>query len=165
MNEITQCALTSWPLASHVSHSTRDKWQKWRKDVLHHKQTFFSSSWITSPDISIHNPRRNWHEPKHLMKFYSSATVVESTILFTTFRLLTTPHAILPKNTVMPLCEDPPSLFRKKASRNPTILNGLVSDQNWSFTGCDLSCLADLLRALTSPIVGEAAYEAHLENL
>ena len=25
---------------SHVSHSTQNKWQKWRKDVLRHTQTF-----------------------------------------------------------------------------------------------------------------------------
>ena len=39
--------------------------------------------WIcaTSPDMSIHNPRRNWHDPEHFMNKYSSATVVESTIL------------------------------------------------------------------------------------
>ena len=44
---------------------------------------FFASvlMWMfaTSPDISIHNPQRNWHEPKHFMKEYNSATVVEST--------------------------------------------------------------------------------------
>ena len=63
----------------------------------------------------------------------------------------------------MPLCEDPSSLFRYEASGNAFILNVPVSGQNWSSTGCDLSCLASLLRAFTSPIVGEAALEAHLE--
>ena len=39
--------------------------------------------WIsaTSPDMSIHNPRKNWHETKHFMNEYNSATVVESTVL------------------------------------------------------------------------------------
>ena len=75
-------------------------------------------------------------------------------------------RAILPeRNTVMPLYDDPSSLFRYEASGNPIILNGPESGQNWSFTGCDLSCLASLLRAFTSPIVGEAAFEAHLENV
>ena len=35
----------------------------------------------TSPDMSIQNPRKNWHEPKHFMNEYNSATVVESTVL------------------------------------------------------------------------------------
>ena len=39
-----------------------------------------------------------------------------------------------------------------------------MSGQNRSFTDCDLSCLVSLLSAFTSPIVGEAANEAHLEN-
>ena len=46
---------------------------------------FFASvlMWIsaTSPDMSIHNPRKNWHETKHFMNEYNSATVVESTAL------------------------------------------------------------------------------------
>ena len=46
---------------------------------------FFASvlMWIsaTSPDMSIHNPRENWHETKHFMIEYNSATVVESTVL------------------------------------------------------------------------------------
>ena len=46
---------------------------------------FFASvlMWIsaTSPDMSIHNPRRNWHETKHFMNEYNAATVVESTAL------------------------------------------------------------------------------------
>ena len=75
------------------------------------------------------------------MKEYNSATVVESTIFdlqrlivnensLTTFCLLTITHAILIKNTVLPLCEDPSSLFRLEASGNPIILNGLVTGQN-----------------------------------
>ena len=51
---------------------------------------FFASvlMWIsaTSPDMSIHNPRKNWHETKHFMNEYNSATVVESTVLLI-FRL------------------------------------------------------------------------------
>ena len=39
----------------------------------------------------------------------------------------------------MPLCEKPSLVFRLEASGNPTILNGPVSGQNWSFTGCELS--------------------------
>ena len=35
-----------------------------------------------------------------------------------------------------------------------------MSGQNWSLIGCDLNC-----RAFTSPSVGEAAFEANLENL
>ena len=64
----------------------------------------------------------------------------------------------------MPLCEDPSSLFRQEASGHPIILNGLVSGQNCCFTGCDLSCLASILRAIKSPLVGEAAFEAHLDS-
>ena len=39
--------------------------------------------WIsaTSPGMSIHNPRRNWHETKQFMNEYNAATVVESTVL------------------------------------------------------------------------------------
>ena len=51
------------------------------------------------------------------------------------------------------------SLFRCE------ILNGPVSGHNWSFSGCDTSCLASLFRTFTSPIVGEAALEAYLENV
>ena len=47
---------------------------------------FFASvlKWrcATSPDIAIDNPRRNWHEPKHFMKEFNSATEVESTVFF-----------------------------------------------------------------------------------
>ena len=50
-------------------------------------------------------------------------------------------------------------------SRNALAIHGPVSGQNWSFTGWDLSCLASMLRAFSSPNVGEAAREAHLENL
>ena len=46
---------------------------------------FFASvlMWIsaTSHDMSIHNPRKNWHETKHFMNEYNSVTVVESTVL------------------------------------------------------------------------------------
>ena len=31
---------------SHITHSKQDKWQKWRKDILRHTQTLFSSSWM-----------------------------------------------------------------------------------------------------------------------
>ena len=45
---------------------------------------FFASvlmwRFTTSPDMSIHNPRRNWHEPKHFRKEYSPTTIVESTV-------------------------------------------------------------------------------------
>ena len=45
---------------------------------------FFASvfMWMfaASPDLSIHNPQRNWHERKYCMKEYNSATVVESTV-------------------------------------------------------------------------------------
>ena len=45
---------------------------------------FFASvlMWMfaTAPDMSIHNPWRNWHEPQHFMNKYNSATVVESTV-------------------------------------------------------------------------------------
>ena len=141
---------------------------------------FFASAltWTfgTSPDMSVHNPRRNSHEPKHFIKEYNSATVVESAVfLIFWLSLLTRLSYDIPssddrsrdsaRNPVMPLCEDPSSLFRWEASGNPTMPNGPVSGQNWSFTGCDLSCLASLLRAFTSPIVGEAALEAHLEKL
>ena len=34
-----------------------------------------------SPDMSIHNPRKNWHELKYFMNEYKSVTVVESTVL------------------------------------------------------------------------------------
>ena len=30
--------------------------------------------------MSIHNLRRKWHEPKHFIKEYNSATVVESSL-------------------------------------------------------------------------------------
>ena len=112
--------------------------------------------------MSIHDPRINWHEPKHFMKEYSSATIVEGTVFFnffdfhsqldihTTFLLFSCDSA---ENTVMTLCEDPSSLFRYEESGNPIILNGPVIGQNWSFSGCDLSCLASLLSAFTSPMV------------
>ena len=35
----------------------------------------------TSPDMSIHSPRRNWHETKHFTNKHNSATVVETTVL------------------------------------------------------------------------------------
>ena len=131
----------------------------------------------SSPDRSIYIPRRNWHEPKHFMKEYSSATAVESTVFFLsfgfhnqldfhmTFHLLVDRSRDSAENTARPPCEDPSSLFQLEASGNRIILNGPVSGQNRSFTGCLLSCLASLLSASTSPIVEEAAIEAHLENL
>ena len=117
--------------------------------------TFFAPvlMWIcaTSPDMSIHNPRRNCHDPKHFMNKYSSATVVESTILL----IFCLSYSIrLPYN--IPSFDD-----RSRDSAENTVmplLNGTVSGQNWSFTGCDLCCLASLLRAFISPTVGEAAF-------
>ena len=106
---------------------------------------FFTSVlvWIfaISSDMSIHNPQRNWHELKHFMKEYSSATAVESTVflIFWLSYSIRLPHDIpsfdirprgSAKNTVMPFCEDPSLLFRWKAPGNPIILNGPVSGQN-----------------------------------
>ena len=46
---------------------------------------FFASvlMWMsaTSLDMSIHSPRRNWHETKHFTNAHNSATVVDSTVL------------------------------------------------------------------------------------
>ena len=39
-------------------------------------------------------------------------------------------YRVSAKNTVMHLCEEPSTLFRSEASRNPSILNGPVSGQN-----------------------------------
>ena len=87
---------------------------------------FFASvlMWIsaTSPDMSIQNPRRNWHEPKHCMNEYNSAPVVESTVLSIFWPTQSTklPYDIpsfeewprsSAKSTAMPLREDPSSLF------------------------------------------------------
>ena len=58
----------------------------WGKRIVLAVVTRFFASvlmWIsaTSPDMSIHNPRKNWHETKHVMIEYNAATVVESTVL------------------------------------------------------------------------------------
>ena len=58
------------------------------------------------------------------------------------------------KNTVLPHSEEPSSSFLWEASRNPSILDGPVSGHYRRFTCCDLICLANLLRDVTSPIVG-----------
>ena len=72
------------------------------------------------------------------MKEYNSATVLESTVflIFCFSSSIRLPYAIpsledrsrdSAKNTVIPLCDEPSSLFRQEASRNPSILNGPVS--------------------------------------
>ena len=103
--------------------------------------------WIfaTSPDRSIHNPRRNSLEPKHYIKDYSSATVVMNKFLNPlAFTAHQTPmwHPI--PWTVMSVSAKPSS-FPLETSGNPSVLNTPLSGQR-SFTGCDLICLANTLR-------------------
>ena len=74
-----------------------------------------------------------------------------------TFFLLTIAHAILLRTLPCFSVKIHLRFFGKEASGNPIILNGSVSGQNCSFTGCDLSCFASLLSAFTPPIVGQAA--------
>ena len=68
-------------------------WDLWEAGTRH--------MWIsaTSPDRSIHNPRKDWNEPKHFMNEHNSETVVESEVLLTffTFVLIKTSfwHSIL----------------------------------------------------------------------
>ena len=73
-------------------------------------------------------------------------------------------HAILPRTTVMSVSEEPSSLFLWETSRNPSILN---SPSEWPVfkRHCLLLDLCrQIIERLTSPSVGEAAIEAHLEN-
>ena len=141
---------------------------------------FFASvhMWIsaTSLDVSIHNPRRNCHEPGHCMNEYNSATVVESTVLLIFWLSSSTrlPYDIPSSEDcsrnfakTLPCLSVKTHLhcFCRRHREIQLFSNGLVGGQNWSFTGCDLSCLASFLRALTSPAVGEAALEARLEKL
>ena len=85
MSKIMNASWTSF-LSQHRDHLNCLLFCLGKWIVLAAVTRFFASvlMWIfaTSPDRSIHNPRRNWHEPKHFMKECSSATVVESTILF-----------------------------------------------------------------------------------
>ena len=78
------------------------------------------------------------------------------------------------RNTVMPLweesfslflCDYPASLFRQEASGNPSILNGLLSYQNWGFTGRDFMLSHERVESLHVANCLRSCHEAHLENL
>ena len=95
---------------------------------------FSCGFFATSPDMYIHNPLRNWHEPKHFIKEYSSATVVDRTAFFI-FQLsqsIRLPYVIsslddrsrdsaTQKKNVIPRCDGPlppvfPSSLRRPVS-------------------------------------------------
>ena len=128
-------------------------------------------------EMSIYNPRRNWHEqPKHFKKEYSAATVVDRTSYAHpfTFENYQTPtwhpsfddrstqlcqehfHASFWRAThVISIRSTKKSMYSQRSSEWPILkLHWLWLDLSRQFVG-----------RLTSPIVGEAPIETHLEKL